>query len=87
MLLHIRLDYQGPRKLENIGWAKPLIFFELLGISPSIRDGVLRSGMLLYLHRRDSKIFFHPAKFDNFKDEKISDFKAVSVLQRKNLLD
>ena len=54
---------------------------------PSIRDGVLRSGMLLYLHHRDSKIIFHPAKFDNFKDEKISDFKTVSVSQRKNLLD
>ena len=54
---------------------------------PSIRDGVPRSGMLLYLHHRDSKIFFHPAKFDNFKDEKISDFKTVSVSQRKNLLD
>ena len=54
---------------------------------PSIRDGVLRSGMLLYLHHRDPKIFFHPAKFDNFKDEKISDFKTVSVSQRKNLLD
>ena len=55
--------------------------------NPSIRDGVLRSGMLLYLHHRDSKIYFHPAKFDNFKDEKISDFKTVSVSQRKNLLD
>merc|ERR1712051_751715 len=55
--------------------------------SPSIRDRVLRSGMLLYLHHRDSKIFFHPAKFDNFRDEKISDFKTVSVSQRKNLLD
>ena len=61
-------------------WWKP-------GWNPSIRDGVLCSGMLLYLHHRDSKIFFHPAKFDNFKDEKISDFKTVSVLQRKNLLD
>ena len=59
----------------------------LLRKIPSIRDGVLRSGMLLYLHHRDSKIFFHPAKFDNFKDEKISDFKTVSVSQRKNLLD
>ena len=28
---------------------------------------------------REFKIFFHPAKFDNFKDEKISDFKTVSV--------
>ena len=52
-------------------------------IAPSIRDGVLRSGMLLYLHHRDSKIFFHPPKFDNFKDEKILDFKTVSVSQRK----
>ena len=54
---------------------------------PSIRDGVLRSGMLLYLHHINFKIFFHPAKFDNFKDEKISDFKTVSVSQSKNLLD
>ena len=57
------------------------------GSRPSIRDGVLRSGMLLYLHHINFKIFFHPAKFDNFKDEKISDFKTVSVSQRKNLLD
>ena len=57
-------------------------------ITPSIRDGVLCSGMLLYLHLlREFKIFFYPAKFDNFKDEKISDFKPVSVSQRKNLLD
>ena len=55
------------------------------GAQPSISDGVLRSGMLLYLHHINFKIFFHPAKFD--KDEKISDFKTVSVSQRKNLLD
>ena len=36
---------------------------------------------------REFKRIFHPAKFDNFKDEKISDFKIVSVSQRKNLLD
>ena len=35
--------------------------------------------MLFYLHLRDPKIFFHPAKFDNFKDEKNSDYKTVSV--------
>ena len=35
----------------------------------------------------DSKLFFHPAKFDNFKDEKISDYKTDSVAQSKNLLD
>ena len=58
-----------------------------LAYTPSIRDGVLRSGMLLHLHHINFKIFFHPAKFDNFKDEKISDFKTVSVSQRKNLLD
>ena len=58
-----------------------------VSVKPSIRDGVLRSGMLLYLHHRDSKIFFHPTKFDNFKDEKISDFKTVSVSHSKNLLD
>ena len=58
-----------------------------MNLNPSIRDGVLCSGILLYLHHRNSKIFFHPAKFDNFKDEKISDFKTVSVSQSKNLLD
>ena len=33
------------------------------------------------------KIFFLTAKFDNFKDEKISDCKTASVPKRKNLLD
>ena len=37
--------------------------------------------MLLYLKLRNSKIFFHPAKFDYFKDETISDYKTVSVPQ------
>ena len=31
----------------------------------------------MQLFSADAKIFFHPAKFDNFKDEKISDFKTV----------
>ena len=53
----------------------------------SIDNGVPHSGMLLYLHHKDFKIFFHPAKFNNFKDEKISDFKTVSVSESKNLLD
>ena len=76
------LDYRRPNTLAlkptdvSFFWSKP-----------SIRDGVLRSGMLLYLHHINFKIFFHLAKFDNFKDEKISDFKTVSVSQRKNLLD
>ena len=55
--------------------------------NPSIRDGVHRSGMPLSCILRENKIFFHPAKFGNFKDEKISDFKTVSVSQSKNLLD
>ena len=41
--------------------------------------------MLLYLHHRNSKIFFHPAKFDNFKDETISDYETVSVPQSQIL--
>jgi hypothetical protein len=41
--------------------------------------------MLSYLHHRNSKIFFHPAKFDNFKDETISDYKTVSVPQSQIL--
>ena len=31
--------------------------------------------------------FFHPARFDNFKDEKISGYKTVSFAQNKNLLE
>ena len=53
----------------------------------SIDNWVPHSGMLLYLHHINSKLFFHPAKFDNFKDEKISDNKTVSVSQHKNLFD
>ena len=41
--------------------------------------------MLLYLHLINFKIFFHPAKFDNFKDETISDYKTVSVSQSQIL--
>ena len=33
---------------------------------------------LLYLYHKKFKKFFHPAKFDNFKDETISDYKTVS---------
>ena len=33
------------------------------------------------------RVYFHPAKFDNFKDEKISGYKTVSVAQSKNLQD
>ena len=67
----------------------PQTFFYVLKIfgDLSIDNWVPHSGMLLYLHLRDYKIFFHPAKFDNLKAEKISDFKTVSVSQSKNLLD
>ena len=51
----------------------------------SIDNWVPRSGMLLYLHLISNKIFFHPAKFDNFKDETISDYKTVSVPQSQIL--
>ena len=54
-----------------------------LEFAPSIRNRVLCSGMLLYLHHRNPKLFFHPAKFDNFRDENISDYKTVSVAQSK----
>ena len=33
--------------------------------------------------RRNFKLFFHPAKFDKFKDEKISDYKTVSAEHSK----
>ena len=35
---------------------------------------------------RESKIFFHPAKFDNFKDETISDYKMSQFHRAKYLL-
>ena len=54
-------------------------------IRPSIRNRVLCSRMLFYLHNRQYKLFFHPAKFDNFKDETISDYKTVSVPQSQIL--
>ena len=41
--------------------------------------------MLLYLHLIKFKIFFHPTKFDNFKDETILDYKTVSVPQSQIL--
>ena len=39
------------------------------------------SGMLLCLHHRNSKLFLHRAKFDTLRDEKILDYKTVSVAQ------
>ena len=33
------------------------------------------------------QVILYPAKFDNFKDENISDYKTVSVAQSKNLLE
>ena len=57
----------------------------LFGLLPSIRNRVLGSGMLLYLHLISNKIFFYPEKFDNFKDETISDNKTVSVPQSQIL--
>ena len=30
------------------------------------------------------RLYFHPANIDNFKDEKMSDYKTVSVSQSKN---
>ena len=37
--------------------------------------------MLLYLDHRNARLFFHPAKFDHLKDEKISDYETVAVAQ------
>ena len=58
---------------------------KMISLDPSIRDRVLCSGMLLYLQLINFKIFFHPAKFDNFKDETILDYKTVSVPQSQIL--
>ena len=67
------------KKLNIVGKRK-----QIGSLLLSIDNWELRSGMLLYLHLISSKIFFHPAKFDNFKDEKISDFKNVSFTKQKH---
>ena len=41
--------------------------------------------VLKIIMRVSSKIFFHPAKFDNFEDETISDYKTISVPQSQIL--
>ena len=82
-----KVAYRSVEANDNQQSSAQCIFQCSFIINLSIDNGVPHRGMLLYLHHRDSKIFFHPAKFDNFKDEKISDFKTVSVSQRKNLLD
>jgi hypothetical protein len=43
--------------------------------------------VLVYLLTAIWRLYFYPAKFDNFKDEKMPDYKTVSVAQSKNLLD
>ena len=88
-LLHLLYAYAiyGMLLLKSRFATVKWYFVTKIVLTPSIRDRVLCSGMLLYLHHRNSKIFFHPAKFDNFKNEKISDFKTVSVSQIKGLLD
>ena len=37
----------------------------------------------MQLFSADAKIFFQPAKFDNFKDEKISDFFYVLGVKKE----
>ena len=54
----------------------------LMCVNLSIDNWGPHSRMLLYLHHKNSKLFFHPAKFENFKD-----YKTASVAQCKNLLD
>ena len=89
-------ELKGPPKVnltkKNLSSSKDDDFFvrfkyQLVGRpeNPSIRNRVLCSGMLLYLHHINFKIFFHSAKFDNFKDETISDYKTVSVPQSQIL--
>ena len=67
--------------IYKLGSNSSLIF----SYTPSIRNRVLCSGMLLYLHHINFKMFFHPAKFDNLKDKTISDYKTVSVPQSQIL--
>ena len=56
----------------------------LTGVRPKVNREVLFIEVSLKCYPED---IFHPAKFDNFKDEKISDYRTVSVPQRKNFLD
>ena len=89
--------FQKTEKIRLVGFQKFKVFtgksklaqnyFANTTFNLSIDNWVPHSGMLLYLHHRNYKIFFHPAKFDNFKEVKISDFKTVSVSRSNNLLD
>ena len=78
--ISISQEHIGPLILEklqtNILTSVNLLYTLCYEI-PCIRDRVLCSGM----HFINFKIFFHPAKFDSFKDETISDYKTVSVPQ------
>ena len=51
----------------------------MLNITSIQNLGLLWIEVHEYLHYRTSRLFFYPAKFDNFKDEKISDYITVSV--------
>ena len=54
---------------------------------PSIRDGVLRSGMLLYLYHTNFKIFFILQSLTTSKMRKFQTLKLSQFYKEKNLLD
>ena len=43
------------------------------------RDNLIYAVIVECLHHRNSKLFFDPTKFDNFKDEKFSDSNVVGM--------
>ena len=82
--LKVRFFYKIVWLTGPIVWFKKTVTHLLLYTVANVSSFFWNRG---YLHHINFKIFFHPAKFDNFKDEKISNFKTVSVSQSKNLLD
>ena len=83
-------------KISGLIWTKGafwLFWWIFRGTLCFSREENLTQNYILWrfkIHKHTSsqwRLFFHPAKFDNFKDKKITDYKIVSVAQSKNLQD
>ena len=73
---------------KSVWWCSIILHSIHLAIQAKYngKSWMVRSGTKCRQRSAIRRLFFHPAKFDNVKDEKISDYKTVSVAQSKNLL-
>ena len=77
-------NYRAVGKLNILGVINNQRLFEKQCFALNVAVEVLFIEISLRCYPED---IFHPANFDNFKYEKISDYKTVSVAQSRNLLD